>query len=112
MVEKGVNERVRLTQIYEKKTEELKKQHEEIVQNFIDLKNKVSQQTIRTLHYCIPASFPLRGPFHDIYLYFSWGGGKSLLQAKSELVQEYETKLQNVEFGIGQSTVARTEFKE
>lgn len=47
-----------------------------------------------------------------IFIYIFRGGGKSLLQAKSELVQEYETKLQNVEFGIGQSTVARTEFKE
>lgn len=42
MVEKGVNERVRLAQIYEKKTEELEKQHEEIRQNFNDLKNKVN----------------------------------------------------------------------
>lgn len=42
MVEKGVNERVRLAQIYEKKTEELEKQHEEIRQNFNDLKKKVS----------------------------------------------------------------------
>lgn len=42
MVEKGVNERVRLAQIYEKKTEELEKQHEEIRHNFNDLKNKVS----------------------------------------------------------------------
>ncbi|VVC28951.1 C2 domain,PH domain-like,PLC-like phosphodiesterase, TIM beta/alpha-barrel [Cinara cedri] len=71
MVEKGVNERVRLAQIYEKKTEELKKQHEDIVQNFYDLKNKT----------------------------------------KAELVHEYETKLQSVEFGLGQS-VTKTEFKE
>lgn len=42
MVEKGVNERVRLAQIYEKKTEELEKQHEEIRQHFNDLKKKVS----------------------------------------------------------------------
>lgn len=42
MVEKGVNERVRLAQIYEKKTEELEKQHEEIRQSFNDLKNQVS----------------------------------------------------------------------
>lgn len=42
MVEKGVNERVRLHQIYEKKTEELEKQHEEIRQHFYDLENKVS----------------------------------------------------------------------
>jgi len=45
MVEKGVNERVRLAQIYEKKTEELEKQHEEIRQNFNDLKKKVSRHT-------------------------------------------------------------------
>jgi phosphatidylinositol phospholipase C beta len=42
MVEKGVNERVRLYQIYEKKTEELEKQHEEIRQHFYDLESKVS----------------------------------------------------------------------
>lgn len=42
MVEKGVNERVRLAQIYKKKTEELEKEHEEIRQSFNDLKNKVS----------------------------------------------------------------------
>jgi len=46
MVEKGVNERVRLAQIYEKKTEELEKQHEEIRQHFNDLKKKVSTYII------------------------------------------------------------------
>lgn len=46
IVEKGVNERVRLAQIYEKKTEELEKQHEEIRQNFNDLKNKVSIEIV------------------------------------------------------------------
>ncbi|XP_022179419.1 1-phosphatidylinositol 4,5-bisphosphate phosphodiesterase classes I and II [Myzus persicae] len=47
MVEKGVNERVRLAQIYEKKTEELEKQHEEIRQNFNDLKKKAKAELIK-----------------------------------------------------------------
>lgn len=42
MVEKGVNERTRLHQIYAKKTEDLEKQHEEIRQRLYDLVNKVS----------------------------------------------------------------------
>ncbi|XP_025195692.1 1-phosphatidylinositol 4,5-bisphosphate phosphodiesterase classes I and II [Melanaphis sacchari] len=49
MVEKGVNERVRLAQIYEKKTEELEKQHEEIRQNFNDLKKKTKAELIKEL---------------------------------------------------------------
>lgn len=47
MVEKGVNERVRLAQIYEKKTEELEKQHEEIRQHFNDLKKKTKAELIK-----------------------------------------------------------------
>ncbi|XP_046389160.1 1-phosphatidylinositol 4,5-bisphosphate phosphodiesterase classes I and II [Ischnura elegans] len=40
MVEKGVNERVRLTQLYEKKREELERQHEEVKLRFEEEKNK------------------------------------------------------------------------
>ncbi|XP_034950474.1 1-phosphatidylinositol 4,5-bisphosphate phosphodiesterase classes I and II isoform X2 [Chelonus insularis] len=40
-VEKGVNERTRLTQIYEKKRSELERQHEEVRQRLIEEKNKV-----------------------------------------------------------------------
>uniref|UniRef100_A0A2S2Q4C5 1-phosphatidylinositol 4,5-bisphosphate phosphodiesterase n=1 Tax=Sipha flava TaxID=143950 RepID=A0A2S2Q4C5_9HEMI len=47
MVEKGVNERVRLYQIYEKKTEELEKQHEEIRQHFYDLESKKKAELIK-----------------------------------------------------------------
>lgn len=41
MVEKGVNERMRLTQIYEKRKEELEKQQQEIKLLFEEEKNKV-----------------------------------------------------------------------
>lgn len=57
MVEKGVYELERLDDIYKKKTEELDKQHREIVKNFEDLENKVSFNTfimmilVRTQHW-------------------------------------------------------------
>lgn len=35
---------------------------------------------------------------------------KLIFQAKAELVNEFEAKLQNVEFGVGPST--KTEFKQ
>ena len=41
MVEKGVNERVRLTTIYEKKRDELTRQHEEVRHNLEEEKSKV-----------------------------------------------------------------------
>lgn len=56
MVEKGVNERVRLAQIYKKKEDELEKQHEEIRQSFNDLKNKVSACRQRC---CAPGNYGL-----------------------------------------------------
>jgi len=41
VVEKGVHERVRLTKLYDKKREELERQHEEVRLSFEDKKNKV-----------------------------------------------------------------------
>lgn len=41
MVEKGVHERMRLTQIYEKRKEELEKHHQEVRQQLEEEKNRV-----------------------------------------------------------------------
>lgn len=41
VVEKGVHERVRLTKLYDKKREELERQHEEVRLSLEDKKNKV-----------------------------------------------------------------------
>jgi hypothetical protein len=49
MVEKGVHERVRLTKIYEKRREELERQHEEVRLCLEDKKNKVCYS--RSLHF-------------------------------------------------------------
>ncbi|XP_067009832.2 1-phosphatidylinositol 4,5-bisphosphate phosphodiesterase classes I and II [Anabrus simplex] len=47
MVEKGVHERVRLTEIYEKKREELERQHEEVRVIFEEEKNKARALLLR-----------------------------------------------------------------
>jgi phosphatidylinositol phospholipase C beta len=44
MVEKGVHERVRLTKIYEKRREELERQHEEVRLSLEEKKRKVCKQ--------------------------------------------------------------------
>jgi hypothetical protein len=41
MVEKGVHERVRLTKVYEKRREELERQHEEVRLRLEERRNKV-----------------------------------------------------------------------
>lgn len=41
MVDKGVHERMRLTQIYEKRKEELEKQHQEVRHQLEEEKNRV-----------------------------------------------------------------------
>lgn len=41
MVEKGVTERTRLTQIYEKRKEDLEKQHEDVRQSVEEERQKV-----------------------------------------------------------------------
>lgn len=41
MVEKGVTERTRLTQLYEKRKEDLEKQHEEVRQSVEEERQKV-----------------------------------------------------------------------
>jgi phosphatidylinositol phospholipase C beta len=45
MVEKGVHERVRLTKIYEKRREELERQHEEVRLSLEEKKVKVCYRT-------------------------------------------------------------------
>jgi hypothetical protein len=41
MVEKGVHERVRLTKVYEKRREELERQHEDVRLRLEERRNKV-----------------------------------------------------------------------
>lgn len=45
IVEKGVHERVRLTKVYEKRREELERQHEEVRLRLEERKNKVWYNT-------------------------------------------------------------------
>jgi hypothetical protein len=66
MVEKGVHERVRLTKIYEKRREELERQHEEVRLCLEDKKNKVCYS--RSLH------FYTYQYIRECYWLVLWGG--------------------------------------
>lgn len=52
MVEKGVHERVRLTKIYEKRREELQRQHEEVRLSLEERKHKVCHSRSLYLFTC------------------------------------------------------------
>lgn len=51
IVEKGVNERIRLTQIYEKKKEELLRQHQEVQTQLEEERTKVRQTVLIMLYF-------------------------------------------------------------
>lgn len=83
-VDKGVNERIRLTQIYDKRKEELEKHHLEVRQHVEEERAKVRPSKIIRL---------LWKNYRKIYRYVI---AALILQSKTAILHEYEEKLKTL----------------